>query len=99
MPRGHLTIHDVPPEIRAIGAEKARSYLRGLLSNPFLTEAQRAEITNRLAWVSKLERLEVAEVVKSPEPQASVEVRQPRNHEVTLMERVSLREADSDPRS
>lgn len=97
MARGHLTIHDVPPEIRAKGASQARQQLHMLLSNPHITEIQRKDLLERLAWVSRWERGDVGDIcppkpaaAAPPAPPPSPE-RTPQNHVVELTETLTVK--------
>lgn len=91
MARGNLTIYDVAPETRAKGAAEARKSLHQMLSNPHLTQLQKADLTERLKWISKWENLNVSEVL--PKPTANVEApRQPTDHAVSVSESLSVEE-------
>jgi hypothetical protein len=52
-----LDITNVPKEVRSKGAAESTNRFRQLLSNPYLTQAQRIEIQDRLKLVKKLENL------------------------------------------
>jgi len=96
MARGRITIHEVPADIRAKGAAQARQQLHILLSNPHLTEPQRKDLHERLAWVSRWESGKVDDICPKPEapppPPAppAQPARTPQNHSVELAETLSV---------
>lgn len=96
MPRGTLTLYDVPPEVRAKGAAQARQQLHTLLSNPHLSKEQRQDLLDRLNWASKWEALNISDVVPPPPP-APPELppappREPQHHVVEVVESLSITE-------
>jgi len=95
MARGVVTIHEVPPEIRAKGAAAARQQLHTLLSNPSLTEGQRKELLKHLAWVSKWEAADVGDLVPRPDPKPAppaLPARAPQHHVVEVAEVLTVHE-------
>jgi len=96
MARGHLTIHQVAPEVRARGAAQARQQLHMLLSNPHLTAVQRKDLNERLAWISRWERGDVDDICPRPEIKAAPPApppppaRKPQNHSVELTETLTV---------
>lgn len=98
MARGTLTIYEVPPEIRAKGAAQARQQLHMLLSNPHLTEPQRKDLLDRLAWVAKWEAADVGEILPRPEPAPAppaLPPREPQHHVVEVSETLTIQEDGS----
>ena len=97
MARGRLTIHDVPPEMRARGAAQARQQLHMLLSNPHITASQRKDLLERLAWVSRWEAGNVEDICPrpdaQPEPPPAPPAREPENHVVELSETLTVAES------
>lgn len=100
MARGQITIYEVPANVRARGAKNARLHVQQILANPFLTNDQREELRERLVWIGKLERLDVAHAVPRPAPKddkgkdkgKGPPSRQPVNHTVDLEEDLSIDE-------
>lgn len=74
-----LTIYDVPEDIRRRGAAAAKASIVQALSQP-LSQEYREELVERLAWVSRVETLNVGEVVPPPLR------REPVNHDITVEE-------------
>lgn len=96
MARGRLTLYEVAPEVRAKGAAEARKSAIQMLSNPNLTQAQKAELRERLKWVSKIETCNIADVLAKPEPAPELPPepgRQPVNHNIDVVESVSVKES------
>lgn len=99
MARGRLTIHDVPPEVRARGASQARQQLHTLLSNPHLTAAQQKDLRERLAWVARWEAGKVDDICPRPDAPApppappAPPTREPQNHAVDVAETLSVTES------
>ncbi len=77
-----LTIYDVPDDVRRKGAAAAKASIVQALSQPVSHEF-REELMERLAWVAKVESLDVAGVV-SPPP-----LREPVHHEIEVVEQVT----------
>jgi hypothetical protein len=90
--RRNITLHQVPPEARAKGASEARKGLLQMLSNPQLTNEQRAEIREKLKWTSKWEACDISEILPSSPEVPQTADRQPVNHDVTISETLGVRE-------
>jgi hypothetical protein len=78
-----LTIYDVPEDVRRKGAAAAKASIVQALSQPVSREF-REELMERLAWVAKVESLDVAGVVTPPPP-----LREPVHHEIEVVEQVT----------
>lgn len=94
MPRGKITLYDVPPEQRAKGAAEARKATLQMLSNPLLSNEQREELRERLKWASKFENCDIVGVLAAPEasPPESETPREPVNHDIEITESLSVNE-------
>jgi hypothetical protein len=99
MARGRLTIHDVPPEIRAKGAAQARQQLHMLLSNPHITAEQQKDLRDRLAWIARWEAAKVDDICPPPNapppPPAppAPPARAPQNHVVEVAETLTVEDS------
>jgi hypothetical protein len=86
MARGTTTLYDLSPAQRAKGAAEVRKATLQMLSNPHLTPEQREELRARLAWASKFESCDIADVLERPE------TREPVNHVIEISESLSVEE-------
>lgn len=94
MPRGRITLYEVPPEQRAKGAAEARKATLQMLSNPHLSNEQREELRERLRWASKFETCDISEVLPREAPASSIPPpREPVNHDVEISEDLSVSES------
>jgi hypothetical protein len=106
MAKGHLTIRDIPQDVRSRGAERLRSKLRDLLSNPFLPEDQRKVLESKLSEVANWEKgnhrsepvappasLAAPSALEPGPRNALVQLpRQPQHHSISLTEDLSVEE-------
>jgi len=92
-----LTLHEVPKEVRAVGAANARRQIQLLLRNPHLTPVQRMELQEQLKWAGKWESLDIGNLVPSkskanPNPSKNEAQRKPQHHTVEVVESLSVDE-------
>jgi len=89
MPRGTLTIYDVPDAVRAKGAAESRKRILQMLMNPYLSQSQRDELQQQLQMVSRWENLDLEDVIKR---QPQVEAPKGTDHSVEISESLSVEE-------
>lgn len=86
-----ISYRDLTPKQRTEGARKARARLKGFLNNPFLTVEQIKSVYDKIALVSRWERLEidakvprpavVPTLAAAPEPLAALPPHHPPSHD------------------
>lgn len=98
----HMSLKDLPQEVRARGAARSRKHLRSMLSNPFLTADQRALLNEQLRQVDVWEAGNLQHPQAEPEPEQGLlpapavaalppaEARKPQNHSIDLSESMTV---------
>jgi len=95
MARGSRTVYDVPAEIRSKSVNEARKHIQQMLLTPNLPPQQREGYLEQLQWYSRVESLDLADVVPPPVEFAPTEpapAMQATNHSVELSEDLSIQE-------